>query len=299
MRSSALVTCIYNGLSDTKYGGRNRDSMYKDSLVSIAECGLPIFCYSFLEHVEELHDYFTTHGVHNIEVVPYDILSEDFHTGIMSIKNRHPDVYYNGDVFWRHRCPEIMWSKTRLIRHTLANNKCLSKIYWIDAGLSNASILRHKYFPRYETYEHYRSAGFFTNDLFEALDKHSDNGMFAAFHTRPNNARIPDHFNRKPYGTMYYAMIGGLFGGNISQMLTFCSIFETYIDKMLQSDVLYSEESVYTGISNDNPDLFNPMVFDTFYNEDWGEIYSPSEISFAKIFDKLLSARQSTFSENF
>lgn len=289
--NTALVTCIYNGLSGTKYGGRNRDKMYRDSLSSIAKSGIPIFCFVFPEHKEELQKYFTDKNLHNVRVIEHDILSEDFHADIMRIKDASPEIYYNGDIFWHVRCPEIMWGKTRLISRIIDQNPEIETIHWIDAGLSNASILRHRYFPNIHLADHYSSEGFFTEKFFTNLSEYSKDGIFAALHTRPNNARIPEHYNETPYSGVNCAMIGGIFGGNVEFMKKFCDSFEHYIHKMLAATEIYSEEAVYTGIFNDNPDLFKPIYFDTFYNEDWPDAYCPSHVSFVQVLETFLGEK--------
>jgi hypothetical protein len=280
---------MYNGLHVTKCGGRNRDNMYKDSLASIAECGLPIYCYVFPEHVEELQKYFNDKNLTNVSIIGHDILSEDYHTPIMAIKESNPNLYFN-NIFWQQRCPEVMYGKTRMLQRVIQSFPQYEKIYWIDAGLSSSSILRHKFFPFLSNDKHYISSNFFTKELFDNLDVYTKDGMFAAFHTRPNNLPIPEKYNKTPY-SIRNAMIGGLFGGNVLQMKQFCELFETYIQKMLENKELYAEESAYTGIANDHPELFNPITFDTFYNEDWGKIYNSSEISFAQIFDNFLGTK--------
>ena len=107
-------------------------------------------------------------------------------------------------------------------------------------------------------------------------------------HTRPNNDRIPQSYNSKPYTGTYCAMIGGLFGGNVRQLDEFCAKFEPYITKMLENGELFSEEGVYTGIFNDNRELFAPIYFDTFYNEDWPNAYCEQDTSFVQVLEKFL-----------
>ena len=287
--NTVFVTCIFNGLSTTPYGGRNRDNMYKDSLSSIDAIGVPIYCFTFPSEVEQLQKYFDEErNCKHIRVMPFDILAQEFHEPIMEIKNMHPEIYFHGDEFWKNRCPELMWSKTRMI-NTVADivQNQTANIYWIDAGLSNASIMRHKYFPRASVYDHYNSVGLFTPKFPERLNRRADGKIYAMLHTRPNNQRIPEHYNKNPYTGVHTAMIAGLFGGDIVLMKQFCQIFEEHIIKMLDSGVLFSEESAYTGMVNDYPELFTCVLFDTFYNEDWGAVYDGS-VSMAQIMDELV-----------
>lgn len=206
----------------------------------------------------------------------------------MKIKDASPEIYYGGDIFWYMRCPEIMWGKTRLISKVIEQNPDIDAIHWIDAGLSSASILRHKYFPNAHLVDHYNSEGFFTEKFFANLSEYSKDGIFAALHTRPNNARIPERYNEKPYSGVHCAMIGGIFGGNVTLMKQFCDSFEQYITKMLANSEIFSEEAVYTGIFNDNSKMFKPIYFDTFYHEEWGDAYCPTDVSFTQVLEIFL-----------
>ena len=83
-------------------------------------------------------------------------------------------------------------------------------------------------------------------------------------------------------------MIGGLFGGNKNKMLEFCNLFEEYLPNIIASDELYSEESIYSGILNDNKDMFSTMVFDTFYHKDWGSAFNSDNIPFTSVIEKFI-----------
>lgn len=285
---ACFVTCLYHGLDGTKYGGRNRYTMYVESLVSISKTNVPIYCYIFDRDYESLTSYFAERGINNIKLISHDILAEDFHNTIMNIKDSNPELYYGDDIFWKSRCPEIMYGKTRLITKTIQDHPQFDSFFWIDAGLSNSSVMRHKYFPEIHNAQHHHSEGIFTENFIQSLVDFASDKILALLHTMPNNFRLPERYNQKPYGNDNYAMIAGLFGGKSDLMLTFSQKFEEYLSKTFASGELFAEESIYTGIVNDNPEMFNSLKFDTFYNEDWADAYSKHQVSFASIIDKFI-----------
>lgn len=63
-------------------------------------------------------------------------------------------------------------------------------------------------------------------------------------------------------------MIGGLFGGRKDMVLKFCDEFEKKLDIILNDNVMYNEETIYTAIVNDNEGLFNPQYFNSWYHVD-------------------------------
>lgn len=286
--SACIVTCLYHGLEGTKYGGRNRYTMYAESLLSIDNAGVPIYCYVFEKDHNALTEYFARNSAKNIHVISHDILSEDYHDDIMSIKDANPLIYYGDDLFWKTRCPDIMYGKHRLMKKTIEAHPEYTHIFWIDAGLSNSSVMRHKFFPKINQHQHHESEGIFTNRFMSNMIEFSDNKILALLHTHPNNFRIPEKYNKSPYVSGNYSMIAGLFGGRVEHITWFSAEIEIYIKNILNDKILFSEESIYTGIVNDNRDRFAPLLFDTFYNEDWGDTYSPGQISFASIIDKFI-----------
>lgn len=285
---SCIVTCLYDGLEGTPYGGRTRYTMYSESLLSISKVGVPIYCYVFEKDYQPLKDFFYENSANNIQVLIHDIFQEDFHEKIMEIKNKYPEKYLGEDIFWKTRCPEIMYSKHRLMMKTMLNNPSYKYMFWIDAGLSNSSVMRHKFFPRLSQHDHHTSEGIFTPNFIKNLIKYSEGEILAMLHTRPNNFRIPQKYNKLPYDGQEYAMIAGIFGGEVNKLKWFSKEIDRYIENMLEDKILFSEESIYTGIVNDNKNNFSTFIFDTFYNEDWGHAYSHSRISFAEVIDRLI-----------
>lgn len=287
MHNVVYVTAIYNGLYGSPNGGRNRETMYKKSLLSIAKTGVPIYAFCFPWHVDELSSFFENSGASNVNVVGLNIFDFDFSPKVSKIKASDPQKY--SDIFWQERCVEIMWGKTRLLKWVLTHIPNIDYIYWIDAGLSNTSILKRQMFPYVDQDDHFTSEGIFTETFNINLLAFSQHKIFCMLHTRPNNPPIPAQYN-KSYYHLYYAMIGGLFGGREAEVSWFIDEVDKYIDRLTEESILFAEESIYTGIYNDNKERFSCFWFDTFYNEDWGSAYNPTDVSFHAVIQSLYEA---------
>lgn len=290
---TVFVTCMYNDLSESVYGGRNRAKMYKHSLKSMAALGYVIYCFvspkTILLDKQMLND----EGIDNIILIPYDLFSSEMSDRIMQVKAADVQKYYGEDDFWQHRCVQLMWNKTRMLADIIQKcGRTIDNIFWIDAGLSNASTIRHRYFPHANELDHYNSTGLFIPRFVYNLVNDANGKIYCMLHTRPNNFRIPESYNVAPYSNDDFSMIGGLFGGNVGYVKIFTNKFEEYIDKMLDTGMLYAEESAYTGIFSDYPELFSPVWFDTFYHEDWGDVYNPDHVTFSSKIEHLLRTEQ-------
>jgi hypothetical protein len=211
----------------------------------------------------------------------------------MRIKQKYPDIYDMNEHLWKNRCPEIMWGKTRMLSQTIQENPNSDYVFWIDAGLSNSSVFPKKYFPRQEQGEEFYSERIFTNIFTRNLVKAAGEKIFVMIHDWPNNRPIPSNYNKTEYSMPYGAVVAGLFGGKSSTLINFCIEFETYIEKMLANEEIYPEESAYTGIVNDNQELFNCHWFKTFYHEDWVgfKYYTPGQRSFADVIEELANLK--------
>lgn len=281
------VTCMYNNLHGTVYGGRNRFNMYIESMRSLSKLNANIICFTSESEIGGISKALNSHGVNNVNIEKFDIFSQDYHAFIMRMKESNPSVYIK-DFFWENRSPHVMWGKTRMIRQAILNNPSSSKFFWIDAGLSSSSIIRHRYFPLLHEQKYYYSEGLFGDRFTRGLVSAAKDKIFALLHTRPNNQPIPKYYNLTDYTLKNCAMIGGLFGGDTVKMVTFCDAFDVYIDKMDRRNEMFSEESIYSGIYNDNTRWFQPFYFNTFYHEDWPNTNIDTDITFSSILEGLI-----------
>lgn len=281
----ALVTCMYNGLSGTPYGGRlNRGDMYRESLVTIAGTELPIFCFTPAADIPEHQAYFRRCA--NVTFIPLELHDVPYHPRIRRIKSDHPEAY--GTYPWQERCVEIMWGKFVMLQHVLDTVPGVAHLYWIDAGLANVNIISTKYIAESDLLNarlaEVRAA--FPPRLFARIRAFAGDKIVVIKTPNGHNPGIPEKYNARPYA-IPDALIGGLFGGPRPRVAELCTRFRDKAEAILADDALFFEESIMTGIYADHPELFAPFTFDTWYHEGWAG-FDPSRVTFSQFFDLML-----------
>lgn len=283
---SALVTCIYNGLSGTTYGGRlNRNADYRDSLITIAGCGLPITCYVAPEALAA-HQAAFRHAAPNVRLTPLALDDVPGSAAIQRIKRADAAAF--AALEWRERCVEIMWGKFHMLRQVLTADAAAERVYWIDAGLANVNIVSTRYITA-EALAARRLCAVdraFPSVLFDRIAEFAGPRVVALKCTEPHNRGIPERYNARPYADGH-ALIGGLFGGRRAAVLELCDRFDAKTRAILADGRLYFEESILTGIRADCPSLFECFTFDTWYHEGWAA-HDPALVNFSAFFDRML-----------
>lgn len=288
----ALVTCIYNGLSGTSYGGRlNRDATYRDSLVTIAGAGLPITCVVAPEAAAAHRDDFRV-SAPNVSIEPLPLSALPCSDDIQRIKRQQPEAFAGFE--WQQRCVEIMWGKTHLLRRALTCNPDLERVYWIDAGLATVNVISTRYItPQALEARRLSDVGrAFPSVLFDRIDAFAGDRILALKHTVPHNRGIPARYNRRPYENAD-ALVAGLFGGRRAAVLELCDRFDGKVRAILADEMLYFEEGILTGIHADAPDLFRCFTFDSWYHEGWAA-HDPAQVNFSQFFDLMLQTPADT-----
>lgn len=288
----ALVTCIYNGLSGTSYGGRlNRDASYRGSLTTIAGAGQPVTCFVAPETVDMHRQYFHA-AAPNVRVVGLALDAVPHSAAVQRLKRERPQDFDR--IEWRERCVEVMWGKFHMLRTVLTRDSGLERVYWIDAGLAHVDIISTKYsMPEaIEAGRLHDVARAFPSVLFDRLDRFAGDRMLALECTVPHNRGIPSRYNTQPY-TSDGGLIGGLFGGPRAAVLDLCDRFDEKVRSILADDTLYFEESILTGIHADCPTLFRCFTFDTWYHEGWA-CHDPAQTNFSQFFDLMLQTPVAT-----
>jgi hypothetical protein len=280
----AFVTCIYNGLYHTEYGGRNmRDARYRESLINIANTGTKIFCYTSSGNLATLKTQFAR--CPNIELVVKDLHTLDISPTIQEIKRSQKEKY--SDLFWTQRCVEIMWGKFFMIDEVLQNHPAYDTVYWIDAGLFHNDVISPKFFlddkPALE------SAGLplFNPHLMQKLKTFLEGKLLLVQQMNPHNRPIDARYNNRPYQN-HFGAVGGLFGGDAEKMKVVCASFIEKMYKLLADEELCSEEGILSAVYCDHSELFKPYVFQSWYHEGWAERYDPKQSTFSQVFDKIL-----------
>ena len=279
-KRTALVTCMYNDLDGTPYGGRlNRKEFYRESLKTIAEASMEhIFCFLPQHDINETIIDFSTIK-HNITFIPFEIDGFPYSEDIQRIKRSYSHSYSGHE--WMERCVEIMWGKFYLLNRVIDTFAKIDKIYWIDAGLANTEIISPRYSPN-DSIDNGRIhdvKSAFNNGLFKALSKYTQNKILFITCTRPHSERIPERYLANKY-TSGSGVIGGLFGGRTDLVRELSLKFMNLCDNIIRDEVLYFEEGIMTGILNDHPSLFKVFEFDSWYHEGWGTAHDPNLVCF-------------------
>jgi hypothetical protein len=282
----ALVTCMYNGLHGTRFGGRlNRDEMYRQSLTTLIGSGVPIHCFVPAADVSGHRDYFAR-WPEAIQFLPLELEEIPYHPRIQDIKARHPDHY--SDIPWQQRCVEIMWGKFIMLERVLELAPSATHLYWIDAGLADANIISTKYIAPADLAARRLSevGAAFRPPLFDRIRAFVGDRVLALKMPGGHHLAIPERYNAQPYG-MQYSLIAGLFGGPRDGVAALCARFREKVEAILAADELYFEESIMTGIHADQPELFRTFTFDSFYHEGWSA-FDPQQVNFSNFFDQML-----------
>lgn len=283
----ALVTCIYNGLSGTKFSGRrNRDLLYINSLMAIAGTGVKIFCFTSAADSIYIYRNLAERNITNVTVIILELQDMVYSPTIQKIKDETPANY--SEFFWTQRCVEIMWGKFIMLRTVMEQNPELENIFWIDSGLSHTAVISPKYASNPEISMDYLIADLlFTPAFIPKMKCYTKGKILALMSIVPHNPPIPAKYNKRRYSTTA-GMIGGLFGGNTEYMATMCESFLEKVDLMLADKLLTSEEGIMSGVLTDYPEMFHTFFFETFYHEFTNEYYNPRLINVSMVFDKIL-----------
>ncbi|MDX2170754.1 MAG: hypothetical protein SF182_27030 [Deltaproteobacteria bacterium] len=281
-----LVTCIYNDLYGTPYGGRqNRAAHYRDSLATIAGTGLPIHCFVPAADLDDQRAHFAT-CPGQIAFTPLELHEIPLHARVRQLKSQYPERY--GDLAWQERCVEIMWGKFFMLERVLAAAPQAERLYWIDAGLANANIISTKYIAdddlRAQRLSAVRAA--FPPRLFTRIAEFAGDKLLLLRSTTPHHQGIPAVYNARPYADAN-GVVAGLFGGRRAAVADLCAAFRAKLEALLADDLLYFEESIMAGIYADDPDRFATFTFDTWFHEGW-HCFDPSLINFSNFFDRML-----------
>ena len=282
-----LVTCIYDGLWGTRFGGRlNRGPSYRQSLATIARASaLPILCFVPPADIS-LHEEFFADRQHRITWVPVEITDLPHSSEIQRIKAEYPEDY--SSFPWQQRCVEIMWGKFHMLREALHRFPGAQNIFWVDAGLANVNVISTKYTTAeaLAADDLHRVDAAFRRELYTRMQEKAGHRILALKSTVPHQPGIPEHYLQRPYQGGD-GVVAGLFGGRRDAVETLCQRFEQKCSDILADNKLYFEESILTGLLADDPDLFTTFTFDSWYHEGWSH-YSPDVINFSQFFDQML-----------
>lgn len=281
MTKPQFVTAIYSGLEGTRLNGNTAAiyDRYIQSLKSLADGGYTITCYTSSRHNDELVNYFSS--TPNLRVVVEELEANYYHEQIELVKDK--DAKYTTEDAWRSRCVEIMWGKFIWMWKNISELDATDSIFWIDAGLFHGGLITNKF--RSEDSKNFYDFDLLTQkrNLFEDLSKYAGDKVLNIKSKQVNHGS--DDF-QKVYGYRpEYGVIGGIFGGKRDTVLEYIANAFAHMQIVLDHDVLVKEEEIMYHLNQKHPEKFTDFTFNTWYHEDWEQMYRPGEdVSFSDFF---------------
>ena len=300
-----IVTSYYPFHNGEPYWGQlNRDRWYKYSLATICGLGVNIICYTDPEdkgynQLVELKEKF---NLENLTIKIYDIKDNPYQDRVYKIRMNKPELYNNPeDVRFYTRPTVIYWMKYSFLEMEYEPD---TQLYWIDSGLSHHGLFpsltnKYKSEPEFATFYgseymdneyklyHYNKA--FTPDTLNSINEFAQDKIIN-LHRNSSDDNLPD-FDRKlnlitQYNSIY--PIAGFFGGNSDLMVQYINKSKEVIEQILQVNDICTEQEIMAYINATNRKWFKNWYFDTFYHEDWNNIFRSEQISFSHFFLKPL-----------
>jgi hypothetical protein len=169
-----------------------------------------------------------------------------------------------------------MYSKTDWLRSIIKKNPYNSKyFYWIDAGLSHHGLFPQK-FRRNDTgdaqFDQWYNYNLFNNTFIDRIlapTVDSDKIFCIGFEQEGGLLHYPwftEIYDKPRSSNLHF--IGGLFGGSAEQLLWFCDLVDTRLQKAFELGYLHMEEQIYTSILQDYTEKFKYKTFNFWYYPD-------------------------------
>jgi len=287
MSKLTFVTCIYDDLFGTEFGGRPHPTRkYFYGLESAMKMNSHFVIFTWQKDVERVSEYFKNFLGEDkfnetIKVVEYDLYNTPIREVIKKEKEQNNKI--PGD-----RCQDVMIGKFLMIKNSIEKNYFNSEtFFWIDSGLSNSSLFPNKYLDLESRERRYSSCSLFTPKVVDHLLEKSDDKILLI-----KMNEIGYWFNKSHLspgdGTWY--IIGGLFGGKKDVMNSFCDdSINCFLDHLQNKQTLYTEEQIMTIIRSFDKERFNIIEFEVWHHEnsgDWVQGKIIGKRNFYKIFEE-------------
>lgn len=280
-----IVSCVY-GKNEIFNGHTNKDLHYIASLSSTIKHMKA--CYTIY------HSYFDINSF-NDSFSGVKLKERELNDYFFAKKARSLPAKNIYDKTYRNRSLYVQWGKFCMLNSELHGLLEHERIYWIDAGLASPGLFPPKYNPNMNPNDkfHYNDKNIYKNHDFSKLlntemlknmkseDKvvvicernvPPEDGLIAG--TPPNMSRV----------------IGGFFGGPLSKMRVFVSLFLDKLDSLLDAGECYTEEAIMTYIVGNHPDLFAIKYFDCWHYENSDHGTCPKDAkSFFEVFEEYLN----------
>jgi hypothetical protein len=279
-----IYTSIYSNLWGTEFGGRpGRGLHYKHSLKNILNLSPhKIICFTGNDEVDDLKNWF--YDLNNIsedklEFIVFDLKSTKYFSDISKLKNI--DKMKTSD-----RCFEIQYNKF-LWLDIIPELESYDRIYWFDSGLSHGGIFPEKYSFGGGYGKHYNFT-LFNPQYVEYLNSITDNKLVIAVKNNSGKYYWSSTIPHKYYNQFNNSehVIGGFFGGTVSNMLEYRDKFVELLKQLLLNESeLYHEELIMSCLYQNNKDYFRTLKFDDWYDRGLPEVYGDNVKYFYNIFE--------------
>ena len=290
-----LVTSYYAFHGGEPFWGQmHRDQWYKYSLITLCGLGVEIVCYTDpgdMGH-HQLQEIKEAFHLDNLTIKVYDIRNNPYQERVYNIRKNNAELYDNPAAIQHYtRSTQIYWMKFSFLEMEYEPN---IQLYWIDCGLSHpglfpsyskdSTIIEH---PEHRLYKDYAFTKAFTPEVLLKINSYANDKIINLYrNTTDDNFH---DFNRKmninhDYNGVY--VVAGFFGGNSALMLKYIHEVKKIIETILDSNNICTEQEIMTYLNLTYSDWFMNYKFDTFYHEDWTNIFTPNMTSFSHFFLK-------------
>lgn len=285
------VTCIYDDLYQTEFGGRpGSGRRYYYGLESFTNVLSPIVIFTWSHNVEKVENYYKNFlGEHRfykqIKVLPFDLDKSPYYELIKSIKTY--DQGYNYD-----RSYDLMIARFLFLRQVIKENYFNSTyIFLVDAGLSHSALFPDKYLDTADVERRYTECSLFTPAVREeSIKRCKDTILFLQL----NNVGhwLPSEYvnQEELHSDNLWYIIGGYFGGIKEKVDEFCSIIlSNFVDYIKNDNLLLLDEQLTTIHVSHNKNKYVYEKFDMWHHEnsgDWAQPHRVGKKSFYKIFEE-------------
>lgn len=284
------VTCIYDNLFNTEFGGRPDPvwRRYYYGIESMLKLMAPIVIFTWSYEVEKVTTYYKNflgeeRFNKQVKILPFDLQDSPLYELIKSIKTTEQG---RGN----DRSYDLMMAKFLFLQKITKENYFNSQyIFWIDAGLSHSALFPHKFLNKTDLDRQWTECNLFTPTVVDTTIRRSKDSILLIRCNSIGHWFPPDIINlntRNPDNLWY--IVGGYFGGRIDLMEQFCStIISEFKEHIITNHILLLDEQLLTIHVSFNEEKYVYETFDVWVHEDsgeWAQQFIKDKKSFYKIF---------------
>lgn len=266
--NTLIYTSIYSNLWGTAFGGRpSRARHYRISLKNILNLNPnKVVCFTSKEELLDLQNWFYVENNISkdlLEFGVFDLKNTKMYDKLENLKKYH-------EITTLDRCFEIQYNKFFWLDH-LSNLANYDRVYWCDAGLSHEGLFPKKY-SYGKGFESSFCFNVFNQNYLQYLNELSKDGILLLGKNNTNefywSTSLPKKYYENYQNNIH--VIGGLFGGTVSNMMTFQKHFDSLLSKLLENEKsLFYEELLMSCIYFNYQNNFVLLEFDDWYEREY------------------------------